>query len=293
MDQTQQPGETESLVPAQAPAAPEAQSSLPSAADEAEVPAQDSTMVEDEWWQDPSMPWKHKPGRSDIACVVWMGVLGIFSMLMLPLRAWLLGAASRIPLMVALTGSRTGTATLGAIVSTGDYSVIWHLGGHDIAISWLWPLLAGVIMSCKFDWIYWWAGKLWGRGMIEVWAGKSDAAARRYERLEKWAQKWYWLAFALAYLPVPLPLMAVVFVLAGASGMRLRRFVVLDLLVCSCWNALFFWLGHLEGAPITYVLRIYNKVAQYVTIALIIGIVITTIYNSVKKARKSASRTSA
>lgn len=243
--------------------------------------------VDQEWWQDPSMPWKQKPGRSDIACLIWLGALGVFSMLMLPLRAWLMGAPDRIPLLVALTGSRTGTAMLGAVVRTGDYAVNWNLGGHLIAVSFIVPMIAAVIMSCKFDWIYWWAGKLWGRGMIEVWAGKSERARRRYERVERWAGKVGWIAFILAYVPIPLPLMAVVFVLAGASGMRLRRFIALDAVVCAGWTVLFFVLGYWVGTPITDVLNIYSKVANYVTIAMVVVVVGWSILNSVKKTREA------
>ncbi|SBM42653.1 Hypothetical membrane protein (DedA family) [Propionibacterium freudenreichii] len=257
----------------------------PNGSGQPHVADQSATSDEPEWWQDDSMPWKHKPGRSDIACLAWLGGLGVFSMLMLPLRAWLMGSPDRIPLLVALTGSRTGTAMLGAVVRTGDYAVSWDLGGHLIAISWVWPMIAAVIMSCKFDWIYWWAGKLWGRGMIEVWAGKSERARRRYERLEKWAGKVGWLAFVLAYLPVPLPLMAVVFVLAGASGMRLRRFVVLDVVVCSCWTVVFGVLGYVVGTPITDVLNVYSKVANYVTIGLVVLVVAWSIIGSARKAR--------
>ena len=122
-----------------------------------------------DWWDDPAMPWKHRPGRSDISCLVWMGALGVFSLVMMPLRAWLLGAPSRIPALVAATGSRTGSATLGALVREGDYRLV---------IPWVLVLMAGTVMSCKFDWVYWWAGKLWGRGMIEVWAGRSERAHR-------------------------------------------------------------------------------------------------------------------
>ncbi len=242
-----------------------------------------------EWWQDDAMPWKQKPTRSDIACLAWLGGLGVFSMLLLPLRAWLMGAPDRIPLLVALTGSRTGTAMLGAVVRTGEYSVSWDIGGHLIAISWIWPMVAAVIMSCKFDWIYWWAGKLWGRGMIEVWAGKSERARKRYDRLERWAGKVGWLAFIVAYLPVPLPLMAVVFVLAGASGMRLRRFLVLDIVVCTAWTIAFGVVGYLVGSPITFVLNIYSRVANYVTIGLVVVVVGWSIYSSVKRARATAA----
>lgn len=238
-----------------------------------------------EWWDDPAMPWKHKPGRQDITCLVWMGVLGVVSMAMLPLRAWLLGAPERIPLMVALTGSRSGTVSLGALVHTGQYSVIWSFGAQLVHVPWIVPVLAGTIMSCKFDWIYWWAGKLCGRGMIEVWAGKSERARRRYERMERWAGKLGWLGMVIAYLPIPLPLMPVVFVLAGASGMSLKKFMALDLTVCLAWLLGFMALGAAVGSPVERALAVYAKVANFVTIGLVVVVVVWSFTRSAKAAR--------
>ena len=45
-------------------------------------------------------------------------VLGVFGLAMLPLRGWLLGLNP--PLLVALTGSRSGTAALGALSAHGE-----------------------------------------------------------------------------------------------------------------------------------------------------------------------------
>ena len=150
-----------------------------------------------EWWQEEGMPWRQKPTREDYWCMGWIGFMGLFGLAMLPLRGWLLGLNP--PLLVALTGSRSGTAAMGALASQG------------LADNWMWYLLAGTIMSIKFDWVFWWAGKLWGRGMIEVWAGQSPRAAKNYARAERWAQKLGWLGMFVAYVPIPLPLMQVIF----------------------------------------------------------------------------------
>jgi len=215
--------------------------------------------TEAEWWQDPSMPWRHKPGRADIACMAWIGVIGVWGLVMIPLRGWLMGL--NVPLLVTLTGSRAAIAGLGALTRVGDY------------VAWWWPMLGGLVMSIKFDWVYWWAGKLWGRGMIEVWAGQSKRAAKSYARAERWAIKWGALGILLAYIPIPLPIMAVVFVLAGASGMSWRKFMLLDALASILWQMLYFLLGWSVGQPAVDVLQWYAKVANYVAIGLIVIIV--------------------
>ena len=40
-----------------------------------EIPeAEGEEQAAEEWWQADGMPWKHKPGRADIACMVWIGI---------------------------------------------------------------------------------------------------------------------------------------------------------------------------------------------------------------------------
>lgn len=240
-------------------------------ADAHENPDEAEGEAEKDWWDDPSMPWRNKPGRSDIACMVWIGVAGIIALCMLPLRAWLLGAPERLPWMVAIIGSRTGTTGLGSLIAVG----------HDLP--YIWPLAIGTLMSVKLDWVYWWAGKLWGRGMIEVWAGQSERAARRYARVERWAHKLGWIGIFIAYVPIPLPIMPVVFVLCGAQGMSWKKFMILDYLASLIWLIGFFAFGYHVGEPAVEVLKYYSKIANWVAIALVVFVVAVSFRNASKK----------
>lgn len=246
----------------------------------ADAPARDITEDEEpetqrEWWDDPAMPWRHKPTRADMACMGWIAFLGIFSMAMMPLRAWLLGAPERLPWLVALMGSRSGTAALGSLVRVGA------------DVPYIWPILVGIVMSIKLDWTYWWAGKLWGRGMIEVWAGQSPRAARSYARVERWANKLGWLGMFVAYVPIPLPIMAVVFVLAGAQGWSVKKFMILDFISSGIWLLIYFTFGYLVGEPAVALLEAYAKIANYVAIGLVIFIVGMSFWRSSKKMAES------
>lgn len=180
---------------------------------------------------------------------------------MLPLKSWLLGLTPEWAL--AITGSRTAAAATGALVRVGEALPYWA-----------WLAVLGSVMSIKFDWIYWWAGKLWGRGMIRVWAGKSHRATRTYAKAEKWAEKLGWLGIFIAYVPIPLPLMPVVFVLTGATGMKLRTFAVLDFLASIVWIFGFVLFGHAIGAPAVQVLKVYAKFANYVAIGLVVLVLV-------------------
>lgn len=216
-----------------------------------------------QWWDAPGMPWKHQPGPSDKKCFGWIMAMGLYGLAMLPLRGWLLGLHA--PLLVALTGSRSGTTAMGALASQGQ-ARHW----------WLW-LLFGSLMSVKFDWVYWWAGRLWGRGMIEVWAGQSPRAHRNYERAERWAHKLGWLGMFVAYVPIPLPLMQVIFVLAGSTGMGWKKFMALDLASSTLWLLGYFALGWWIGEPAVAVLKEYARYANYVAIALLVVVVVSSV----------------
>ena len=143
-------------------------------------------------------------------------------------------------------------------------------------------------MSIKFDWVFWWAGKLWDRGMIEVWAGQSRRAARNYARAERWAGKLGWLGMFVAYVPIPLPLMQVIFVLAGSTGMGWKKFMALDFLASTTWLLAYFALGWQVGEPAVQLLKEYAKYANWVAIGLIVFIVASSFWSARKKQQEQA-----
>ena len=197
------------------------------------------------------------------------------SLILLPTRAWLLAVAP--DWLAMITGGRTSVAASGAIASTGAMP-------H-------WPvvLVVASVLSLKFDWVYWWAGRLWGRGMIEIWAGQSKRAARNYARAERWAEKLGPVGFLIAYVPMPLPLMQVVFVLAGASGMSLKRFLIYDYIASTIWLVFYFWLGWQLGEPAVEVLNWYARIAGYVAIALLVVVIGSSVLTAKKNNKKKAS----
>lgn len=246
------------------------------AAEQPVDPSAETPEEEKEWWEDEGMPWKKKPGRADYACLAWFGVIGVFSLILLPTRAWLIAAAP--DWLAMITGGRTAVAVSGALASQGEMP-------H-------WPivLIVASILSLKFDWIYWWAGKLWGRGMIEVWAGQSKRAARGYARAERWAEKLGPIGFLIAYIPLPLPLMQVVFVLAGATGMSIKRFLVYDYIASTLWLVLYFYLGWRFGEPIVGILETYARIAMWVALGMIAFIFVTTFLAQKRKAEAEAAK---
>ncbi|NNG21389.1 DedA family protein [Naumannella sp. ID2617S] len=222
---------------------------------------------EREWWDDPRLPWGHKPTRSDIACFTLISALGFYALALLPFRAVLV---TKPFLAAALTGSRTGVVMIGALTATGEPT------------HWPFWLVIATLSVMKFDPVYFWAGKLWGRGVFEMVAGRSPRARRNAERAEKIAQRFAIPAILLTYLPIPLPA-AVIYATLGAAQMSWRRFIGVNLVFAATMQSLYFYLGHRIGEPAVDVVREYGKYAWYVSIAILIGMIATWWWNRRKR----------
>jgi membrane protein DedA with SNARE-associated domain len=209
------------------------------------------------------MPWKGKPSRNDVWCWVAFSLTGVYALVLLPLRPVLLGANPY--LLAALGGSRVSAVTIGALAATGVG--FWPLG-----------LLLGTFGSVKFDALYWWAGKLWGRGLIEMVSGRSPRAARNAARAERLAQRFGVLAIVITYL-IPLP-SAVVYATVGAAGMRLRRFLLVDVLTAAVTRGLLIWLGYSIGQPAVRVLEVVARYSWYLSLVLLAGVVVSMVRQS-------------
>ncbi|MDR1238245.1 MAG: VTT domain-containing protein [Propionibacteriaceae bacterium] len=181
--------------------------------------------------------------------------MGIYALVIMPLRPTLLALA---PQVFGAMGHYTGQIMSGALAAVGD--------------SW-WPfvLVIGTFGTIKFDWIYWWAGKLWGRNMIEVWSGKSERVRRRNERAERFARKYEIPALLLAALPI-FP-RGVVLVVLGSAGTTFRKFFTVSLIGAFCTTSGYLALGYLIGEPAVMLMEEYSKYLLWLSVAILVGMV--------------------
>jgi membrane-associated protein len=204
-----------------------------------------------------AVPWAGRARRADIVCGLAIVATGIYGLALIPAIPALIG---HHPLLLELLSGSTP-----ALVAGGANARIGH-NSLEAAI------VLGVIGTMIFDPLYWWAGKLWGRGAAHWIGGRGPRAIRLTERAEKVFERYGWLAILVAYyLPVPNSL---VYAAAGWTGMRFRTFLVLDLIGALLWVGLGVGLGYAIGQSAVDIAKTVSHYGLYVSIALVVLIVV-------------------
>ena len=225
------------------------------------------------WWDDPSLPWKHKPTRADLACWIMIAVVGIYGFALLPLRAILIGWNP--PAAAMITGGRASVVATGAVAA---------VKGGPVVLYWL----VAAVSLVKFSWVYWWAGRLWGTGIIDLLAGQSERAKKRAERAVRITNRFSLLAIFLTFLPIPFP-MPVVYAAIGAAGTSLKRFLPPVIAISTIFQAGYLALGWSIGQPAVDIVDAYAKFMWYVALAMLVGMFATWWWRERKK--KTAATT--
>jgi membrane-associated protein len=197
---------------------------------------------------------------------------GAYGLLLLPLVPSLVGTH---PLLLELfRGSMTSMVTMGALARIGQASLL-------VAI------LAGIPGSMMFDWLYWWAGRRWGHRALQLFVGTHPRAQRRMAWAERASRRWGWLAVATAYL-LPIP-SVLVYAAVGWTGMRLRTFLLWDLVGAFLWVALIVGLGYAIGQRAVDVAHGVSHYALALTVLLVVAIVGRQLWAGRRRAAASAA----
>ncbi|WP_068433513.1 DedA family protein [Piscicoccus intestinalis] len=223
----------------------------------------------------PAQPWPegYEFGKQDGICASLIGLMTLYSLAMIPLRPVILGLAPIV--LVTLTGSMTGLVMCGALGATG-----W---------GW-WPaaIVIGTLSVIKFDFVWWWAGKLWGDHFIASIAGQTERARRRAKRAENLTRRYDILAIGLGHVPfVPVPRSIVAAVL-GAAGTSLKRLFLIDVIFAFIYACSFVALGWQIGEPAVAALEEFGKYMWYVSIVLLVGV----FYVAYRNAKKQSAQRS-
>jgi membrane protein DedA with SNARE-associated domain len=230
------------------------------AAEEAEASSATGQAQAADPWSDPRLPWEGKPRRVDIACWAAITLSGLYYLVILPFRASLVG--THPVLLVLLNGSTEG------IVSAAAFARVGH--GSLVVV-----LLAAIPGLMKFDLIYWWAGRLWGERIVHLFAGGRERQRRRSQkfvaRVNRWGRWFTWPAIIIApFLPIP---SAIVYAIAGWTGMSWVTFLILDAIGSLSWAGMLAGLGYALGQHAVSVAQTVSKYGLWVSIAIVILVI--------------------
>lgn len=177
-------------------------------------------------------PWHGRPRRRDLLCCLAIAVSAVYALAVIPLTPELI--ASHPLLLEMLSGSNS------AIVAAGSFSAA--AGRLHLAV----VIAAALPGMLRFDWVIWWAGRLWGRRIVDKLGGHSTRMAAVAAATERQGTRFARPAVLLsALLPVS---GAPVYAAAGWVGLPLIPFVILDAIGCATWAAVLATCGYLLGS---------------------------------------------
>lgn len=211
------------------------------------------------------------PKRLDIILFVLLLAMGIFSLGLIPLRAWLLTEPLAYSLLV---GGYTSAVVSGANASVGNGQVLVYL-------------LCSVVGAIKFMPVYWLMGRRWGMEFIDMSLQYMPRAHRVFQRsVESESSRTLGVVLALiplGYLPGPVP-GTVLNAVAGLLKIRFVVMIVVNVLSILAVNGLMMWLGFHFGEQVLSVVEVVNRYLLWVTLALL-GVVF---FRAWRQARRKA-----
>jgi membrane-associated protein len=217
-------------------------------------------------------PWDGPMQRADRIIVGGIAVAGLYSLVLLPLFPIL--SSSHPALLELVRPSTASIVNMGARASVGQTS-------FALAV------LLGIPSLIMFDWLFWWAGRRWGdRVFVWLLGGDGERTQRRLARLHRMERRFGPMAVVLAYvLPVPSTL---VYAAVGDGGMRLRTFLVLDVLGALLWTSLLATLGYELGQRAVDVTDAIAHYSLLATLGLIAAIVVAQVVRGQRAQRPGA-----
>lgn len=201
-----------------------------------------------------------RPGRdARVWCSIALTVSVGYGLIFLPLRPLLLAMSPEA--LAAITGSRLALVALGVLARTGE-ATLW------------WPVPLAIVSIMKFHWVYWWAGRLWGDQVLTRLGGSTPRARKRIARAEALVRRYQVLAVAVTYVPLPVA-REVVLAGIGASGVRLRTFVLVDLAIAALTQLACVAAGLAIGERAVPVLRQYAVWAGLISVVVLVAMIAT------------------
>lgn len=210
-------------------------------------------------------PWHGKPRTRDVLCLLAIVVSAVYVVATIPLTPALI--ASHPVLLEVLTGSTS------SIMSAGAYSDV------DTKLQLALVVVAALPGIMRFDWVYWWAGRLWGHRIVERLGERSPRMARLAGLAETGGRRWAGPLVALAAF-LPGGASAAVYAAAGWAGLPLLAFVLWDTLGSAAWISIVAFGGYLLGSDGVTLAVLASRYATVTIIVLVVMLVAPQAWHS-------------
>jgi membrane protein DedA with SNARE-associated domain len=215
-------------------------------------------------------PWHGRPRPRDLACVLAIAVSAVYAVATIPLTPALI--STHPVLLELLTG---GTSS---IVAAGAYSDV------DSKLQLALVVAAALPGMMRFDWVYWWAGRLWGHRIVERLGHRSSRSVRLARLAEARGRRWAGPLVALAAF-VPGGASTAVYAAAGWAGLPLLAFVLWDTLGSAAWTALLAAFGYLLGLDGVHLAGLVSRYALVTICVLVAALVAPHLWHSWRERR--------
>lgn len=204
------------------------------------------------------LPWHGKPRIPDLLCCLGILVSVLYSLAMIALTPSLI--ASHPLLLDMLSGSNS------AVMAAGSFSAVQ--AGLPLAV----VMIVALPGMLKFDWVFWWAGRLWGLQVAERLGSRSPRGAAMVAMVERRGTRFVRSAVLLSpFLPLPGGL---AYAVAGWAGLPLVPFLILDVAGRALSAALLGSCGYVLGP---WGVAVAEMIARYAlaTLGLLAVIAVT------------------
>jgi len=204
-------------------------------------------------------PWHERPRTRDVLCATAIAVSAVYAVVTIPLTPVLI--ATHPVLLELLTGSTS------SVMAAGAFSDVDNKLQLAIVIA---AALPGMM---RFDWVYWWAGKLWGHRIVEKLSQRSPRSAALARIAEQRGRRYAGPLVALAAF-LPDGASTAVYAAAGWTGLPLLWFIFFDAIGSAAWTAMLavcgYWLGS-DGVVLANLISRYAFVSICVIVAALIA----------------------
>jgi membrane protein DedA with SNARE-associated domain len=180
-------------------------------------------------------------------------------------------AVATIPLTPALISTHpvllellTGGSS--SIAAAGAYSDV------DGKLQLVIVVAAALPGMMRFDWVFWWAGRLWGHRIVERLGHRSPRSAALARIVETRGRRFAGPLVALAAF-LPAGASAAVYAAAGWAGLPLLQLVLFDTLGSAAWAALVAVGGSLLGSEGVTLASLASRYA-IATICVLVAVMI-------------------